>query len=101
MSIRVKLPLILQEFGHGVETCEVIGHTIRECIGDLEVKFPTLQDHLLDSKGSYYVSCDIKYFPLSLTEQGNELTSNIIERIIFVNKDTHPYSNFLFKRQCF
>lgn len=51
MSIRVKLPPILQELSCGVETCEVTGQTVRECLEGLEAQFPTIKDYLLDRQG--------------------------------------------------
>jgi len=51
MSVRVKLPPILQEMGCGTETCEVSGHTVGECLKGLEKQFPKLKDALFDREG--------------------------------------------------
>jgi molybdopterin synthase sulfur carrier subunit len=51
MSVRVKLPSVLQEFGCGAETCEVTGHTVGECIKNLEMQFPNIKNHLFDRQG--------------------------------------------------
>jgi molybdopterin converting factor small subunit len=51
MSIRVKLPSILQELSCGVETCEVTGQTVGECIKSLEMRFPDIKNHLFDRQG--------------------------------------------------
>jgi molybdopterin synthase sulfur carrier subunit len=51
MSVRVKLPSVLQEHSCGVETCEVTGHTVGECIKSLEIRFPNIKNHLFDRQG--------------------------------------------------
>ena len=51
MSVRVKLPSILQELSCGVETCEVTGQTVGECIKSLEMQFPDIKNHLFDRQG--------------------------------------------------
>ena len=51
MRVRVKLPPILQELGGGVETFEVTGRTVGECLENLETQFPTIKDYLLDRQG--------------------------------------------------
>ena len=51
MSVRVKLPSVLQEFSCGAETCEVTGKTVGECIKNLEMRFPNIKDHLFDRQG--------------------------------------------------
>jgi molybdopterin converting factor small subunit len=51
MSVRVKLPSILQELSCGVETCEVTGQTVGECIKSLEMRFPDIKNHLFDRQG--------------------------------------------------
>ncbi len=51
MSVRVKLPPILQEFSRGVETCEVTGSTIGECLESLETQFPGIKEYLFDRQG--------------------------------------------------
>ena len=51
MSVRVKLPPVLQELSGGVETCEVTGNTIGECLESLEAQFPGTKDQLFDRQG--------------------------------------------------
>ena len=51
MSVRVKLPPILQEFSGGVETLEVNGRTVGECLNQLEARFPGIRESLLDRQG--------------------------------------------------
>ena len=45
------MPPILQELGSGVETYEVNGHTVGECLESLERQFPKLKDYLFDRQG--------------------------------------------------
>jgi len=51
MRVRVKLPPILQELSGGVETCEVTGRTVGECLKSLEVQFPGIKEYLFDRQG--------------------------------------------------
>lgn len=51
MSVRVKLPAVLQEFSGGVDTLEVSGRTVSECLEELEMKFPGMKESLLDRQG--------------------------------------------------
>ncbi len=51
MSVRLKLPPILQEFSGGVETLEVSGRTVAECLEELEAQFPGIKEVLLDRQG--------------------------------------------------
>ena len=51
MSVRVKLPPILLEPSGGVETTEVTGRTVGECLESLEKRFPGITDHLFDRQG--------------------------------------------------
>jgi molybdopterin synthase sulfur carrier subunit len=51
MSVTVKLPPILQEFSGGVETCEVSGQTVGECLNSLEGQFPGIKESLFDRRG--------------------------------------------------
>lgn len=50
MSIIIHLPPILQ-YPSGVETCEVSGNTVGECLEGLEAQFPNIKDYLLDRQG--------------------------------------------------
>jgi len=47
----VKLPSILQEFSGGIETLEVSGRTVSECLEKLEAQFPGMRESLLDRQG--------------------------------------------------
>jgi molybdopterin synthase sulfur carrier subunit len=51
MSVMVKLPPVLQEFSGGVETLEVNGRTVDECLEALEARFPGIREPLLDRQG--------------------------------------------------
>jgi len=51
MSVRVKLPPILQELSGGAETVEVTGRTIGECLKELEAQFPGIRETLFDRRG--------------------------------------------------
>ena len=51
MSVRVKVPPILQEFSGGIETLEVSGRTVSECLEKLEAQFPGMRESLLDRQG--------------------------------------------------
>jgi len=50
VSIRVKLPLILQRLS-GIEKCEVTGYTVGECLKSLEMRFPNIKNYLVDRQG--------------------------------------------------
>ena len=47
----MKLPPILQEFSGGIETLEVSGRTVSECLEKLEAQFPGMGESLLDRQG--------------------------------------------------
>ena len=47
----VKLPPVLQELSGGVETLEVSGQTVDECLNQLEARFPGIRESLLDRQG--------------------------------------------------
>jgi molybdopterin converting factor small subunit len=51
MSVRVKLPPSLQELGGGVETLEVSGRTVAECLDELEARVSGIKEVLLDRQG--------------------------------------------------
>jgi molybdopterin synthase sulfur carrier subunit len=51
MGVRVKLPPVLLEFSGGVETLEVEGTTVNECLEELEAQFPGMRQSLLDRQG--------------------------------------------------
>jgi len=47
----VKLPPALQELSGGVETVEVTGRTVGECLEELEAQFPGIKESLFDRRG--------------------------------------------------
>lgn len=51
MSVRVKLPPILQKPSSGVEVAEVTGRTVGECLESLEKRFPGIKEVLFDRQG--------------------------------------------------
>ena len=51
MSVRVKLPPILQEPSGGVEAAEAAGRTVGECLESLEKRFPGIKEVLFDRQG--------------------------------------------------
>jgi molybdopterin converting factor small subunit len=51
MSVRVKLPPILQEPSGGVEALELSGRTVSECLENLEKKLPGSKEVLFDRQG--------------------------------------------------
>ena len=51
MSVRVKLPPALKELSGGVETLEVNGRTVAECLEELEALLPGIKEVLLDRQG--------------------------------------------------
>ncbi|MBM3166373.1 MAG: MoaD/ThiS family protein [Chloroflexi bacterium] len=60
MSVKVKLHPYLRKFAGGESVVEVSGHTVAECLGDLEAKFPGMKQQLLDEQGklrSFYDIC--------------------------------------------
>ena len=65
MSVRIKLPPVLQEFGCGAETCEVTGRTVGECLKTLETQFPNIKNYLLDRQGRL-----LRIFGIYLNSEG-------------------------------
>jgi molybdopterin synthase sulfur carrier subunit len=51
MRVRVKLPPALQSLSGGVETLEVSGRSVGECLEQLEAQFPGIKEVLLDRQG--------------------------------------------------
>ena len=47
----MKLPPALQELSGGVETVEVTGRTVGECLEELEAQFPGIKESLFDRRG--------------------------------------------------
>lgn len=59
MSVSVRLHPYLRKFADGQKVVETAGQTVGECIDDLEVKFPGMQQRLLDKQGKLRSSWDI------------------------------------------
>ena len=90
MSIKVKFPTLLHSSlhssSHGYETVEVTGHTVGECIDQLETKFPGIKQGLCDKKGQLKLYYDIyvnseSSYPEELAKpvkDGDELTIVVI-----------------------
>jgi len=60
MSVKVRLHPYLRKFARGQSEVEVSGHTVAECLDDLEAKFPGIKQQLLDEQGklrSFYDIC--------------------------------------------
>lgn len=60
MSIKVRLHPYLRKFAQGQSVVEVSGHTVAECLDDLEAKLPGIKQQLLDEQGklrSFYDIC--------------------------------------------
>ena len=51
MSITVRVPGSLQDWLGGREETSCQGNTLRECIDDLELRFPGIKNRLEDKKG--------------------------------------------------
>jgi molybdopterin synthase sulfur carrier subunit len=51
MTVRVKLPPILQGSSGGIEAPEVKGQTVGECLENLEKRFPGIKEVLFDRQG--------------------------------------------------
>ena len=63
MSIKVKFPALLhpslRSSGLSYKTVEVSGHTIGECVDQLEARFPGIKRGLCDEKGQLKLYYDI------------------------------------------
>ena len=51
MSIKIGIPSYLQSFTQNLETVEVNGSTVGECLGFLITKFPDMGKKLFDKNG--------------------------------------------------
>jgi len=55
MSVKVRIPTFLHPSlygpGRSYEIVEVMGHTVGECIDQLEIQFPGIKQELCDEKG--------------------------------------------------
>jgi len=52
MSVKVRIPPILQEFTGGQGIVEVSGRNFRECLDELEVQFAGIKGQLYDKRGN-------------------------------------------------
>jgi len=52
MSIKVRIPPILQEFTGAQDTVEVSGCNFKECLSELEARFPGIEGQLCDKQGN-------------------------------------------------
>lgn len=59
MSIEVRLHPILQYLAGGQEVVEVTGHTIGECLENLESRFPGIKQQIRDNQGQLRPYCGI------------------------------------------
>ena len=59
MSIKVRLHPILQHLAGGRKVVEVTGHTIGECLEDLESRFPDIKKMIRDNRGQLRPYCCI------------------------------------------
>lgn len=59
MSIKVRLHPILQHLAGGQKVVEVTGHTIGECLEDLESRFPSIKQLIRDNRGRLRPYCCI------------------------------------------
>ena len=51
MTVQVRLHQYFRDMTGGREVVEANGRTVAELIDDLNARYPTLRDHLLDTKG--------------------------------------------------
>ena len=56
MSATVRIPGPLRKITNGVEKADVEGADLATCIGELESRFPGIQDRMLDEAG------ELRYF---------------------------------------
>jgi len=57
MSIKVKLNSILQKHTGGQEVIEVTGHTVGECLENLESRFPDIKQETRNKQGRLVPYC--------------------------------------------
>jgi len=67
MSVKVRFPLHLQKLTGGQEWVETTGHTVGECLDNLEIQFPGIKQRIYDEQGQLlsfydiYVNSDSSY----------------------------------------
>ena len=79
--MRIKIPYMLRQQTEGIETVEVPGKTVRECLTALKKKYPSIVSHLFDANGNL-----LKHFNLFVN---NKNISNLDlevrdENILFI-----------------
>ena len=52
MSIKIRIPPILQEYTDGKDLVEVSGRNFKECLDELEVQFAGIKEQLCDKQGN-------------------------------------------------
>jgi len=75
MSIKIRLHPILQKLAGGQEVVEVAGHTIGECLENLESRFPVIRQMVRDNRGQLRRYCSI--LVNSESAYPNELTTPV------------------------
>ncbi len=76
MSIKFKVPKLLQERTDGAVLIEVRGGSVQECIEDLIRRYPGLQGMILDGKGRILLKWMI-YINTQSTVSSNELSYSV------------------------
>ena len=56
MSVKLAIPPYLQIFANNMETVEVTGKTVGECLKDLTKQYPEMEKVLFDSDGRLFYS---------------------------------------------
>ena len=59
MSIKIVIPSYLQSQTNNVETVEVNGSTVGECLNQLVKQFPRMEEMLLDKNGKLFAYVSI------------------------------------------
>lgn len=59
MSIEILIPQFLQHLTDDIQTIEVMGNTVGECLEDLVIRFPQLNSRIFDKNGKLKKHLDI------------------------------------------
>ena len=54
MGIKFRFPPYLMKFTDGQEVVELAGHTVGECLDNLEILFPSIKQRLCDEQGQLF-----------------------------------------------
>jgi len=54
MSVKINIPMFLQQSADGVKVAEVDGATVGECLDDLIRQFPGMKEALFDNDGNLH-----------------------------------------------